>query len=72
MKKNLQIQVAERLRAVLEEKGLKQQDLVNSTGMTKSYISQIMHGSVNLTLETVETLESALKTHIIIVAKKPT
>jgi transcriptional regulator with XRE-family HTH domain len=65
MKKNLKIQVAQRISAILEEKGLKQQDLVESTGMTKSYVSQIMHGTVNLTLETIELLEKALKAPIV-------
>jgi transcriptional regulator with XRE-family HTH domain len=54
MRKPLQKQVAERIKDILTEKGLRQQDLANETGMTKSYISQILHGTVNLTLETVE------------------
>ena len=65
MKKPLQKQVAERISAVLDEKGLKQQDLADSTGMTKSYISQILHGTVNLTLETIEAIEKALKAPIV-------
>jgi transcriptional regulator with XRE-family HTH domain len=65
MKKPLQKQVAERISAVLEEKGLKQQDLADSTGMTKSYVSQILHGTVNLTLETIELIEKALKAPIV-------
>jgi transcriptional regulator with XRE-family HTH domain len=69
MKKPLQKQVADRIKDVLTEKGLKQQDLANSTGMTKSYISQILHGTVNLTLETVEMIESALKTPILVCPK---
>jgi transcriptional regulator with XRE-family HTH domain len=69
MKKPLQKQVAERIATVLEEKGLKQQDLVQSTGMSKSYISQILHGTVNLTLETIELLEQALKAPIVVCPK---
>jgi transcriptional regulator with XRE-family HTH domain len=65
MNKPLKIQVAERISHVLTEKGLKQQDLANSAGMTKSYVSQILHGTVNLTLETVEQIEQALKTRIL-------
>lgn len=69
MKKPLQRQVADRIRDVLTEKGLKQQDLADSTGMTKSYISQILHGTVNLTLETVEQMEQALKAPILVCPK---
>ena len=65
MAKPLQRQVGDRIAQILREKGLRQQDLVKSTGLSKSYISLILHGNVNLTLETIETLEKALKTHII-------
>ncbi|MDP4198669.1 MAG: helix-turn-helix transcriptional regulator [Bacteroidota bacterium] len=69
MKKPLQKQVAERISDVLHEKGLRQQDLADQTGMTKSYVSQIMHGTVNLTLETIELIESALKAPIVVCPK---
>lgn len=69
MKKPLQKQVAERISDVLHEKGLRQQDLADQTGMTKSYVSQIMHGTVNLTLETIELIEQALKAPIVVCPK---
>jgi len=69
MKKPLQKQVAERIKGILTEKGLRQQDLANETGMTKSYVSQILHGTVNLTLETVELIENALKSPILVCPK---
>ncbi|HWF45208.1 MAG TPA: helix-turn-helix transcriptional regulator [Candidatus Kapabacteria bacterium] len=69
MKKPLQKQVAERIKDVLQEKGLRQQDLADQTGMSKSYISQILHGTVNLTLETVEEIQRALNAPIVICPK---
>ena len=65
MKKSLQVQIGERIKAILEEKGLKQQELANSAGMTKSYLSRIIHGTENVTVQTVENLEKALKQPII-------
>lgn len=69
MEKNLRSQIADRIRNILEEKGLKQQELADSAGMTKSYLSRIMHGTINPTLETIEVLEKALKSPILKVAK---
>ena len=69
MKKPLQILIGERIKAILEEKGLKQQELADSAGMTKSYLSRVIHGTENITVKTIETLEKALKTPIIIVGK---
>jgi transcriptional regulator with XRE-family HTH domain len=65
MVKPLKVQIAERLRAILTEKDWKQQDLVRATGFTKSYVSLILSAEKNLTLETIEKLETALKTPII-------
>ena len=65
MKRTLREQIAERIAIILQERGMRQQDLADATGMSKSYISQIMHGTVNLTLESIELLESVLKTPII-------
>ncbi len=65
MKKALKLQVAERIREILLKKGWKQQNLADEADMTKSYLSQIMHGTVNPTLETIEILEKALKEPIL-------
>lgn len=70
MNKDLKTQIAERISVVLEQKGLKQQDLADSTGMTKSYISQIMHGTVNLTVETIGILEKALGEKVVQIPPK--
>lgn len=65
MEKTLRLQIAEKILRILEEKGLKQQELADSADMTKSYLSRILHGSINLTIDTIEKLEKALKMPII-------
>ena len=67
MENTLRTQISQRIKAVLKEKGLKQQELADSAGMSKSYLSRILHGTINPTIETIEQLEKALKTHIIII-----
>lgn len=58
-------QIADKIREILVKKGLKQQYLADKTGMSKAYISHILSGEVNLTLESIEALERALKKKII-------
>lgn len=58
-------QIADRIREILAKRGLKQQYLADTTGMSKAYISHILSGEVNLTLETIEALETVLKDKII-------
>jgi transcriptional regulator with XRE-family HTH domain len=65
MVKSLQLQIAKRIREILDKKGWKQQRLADESGLTKAYVSKIMSGSLNLTLDTVKTLERALKEKII-------
>ena len=65
MAETLQLQIAERIREILDKKGWKQQYLADKSGLTKAYISRIMSGSLNLTLDTIETLERALNEKII-------
>ena len=57
--------IADRIREILAKKGLKQQYLADATGMSKAYISHILSAEVNLTLESIEALERALKEKII-------
>jgi transcriptional regulator with XRE-family HTH domain len=71
MAKSLKIEVADRIKEILEKKGWKQADLVRETGFTKARISLILSGDRNLTLETVEILQKALKTPILKVASYP-
>jgi len=69
MRKTLRLQVADRIYEILDEKGLKQQELADKAGMTKSYLSRILHGTINLTVDTIEILEKALKSPIIFLKK---
>jgi transcriptional regulator with XRE-family HTH domain len=62
---SLRMQVAARIREVLEEKGWTQQDLANESGLTKAYVSLLINGKLNLTLDTVDTLQKALGTQIL-------
>ena len=63
--KQLKNGISERIKAILEEKDWYQQELVDRVGTNKSNISQILHGNVNLTLETIVALEEALGEKII-------
>ncbi len=63
--KSLQLQIAKKVRKILDKKGWKQQHLADESGLTKAYVSKILAGSLNLTLETINTLEKALKEKII-------
>ena len=67
MGNTLRNQISQRIKAILKEKGLKQQELAHLAGMSKSYLSRILHGTINPTIETIEQLEKALQTHIIII-----
>ncbi len=58
MKKNLRLQIADRIREILTEKGLKQQELADRADMTKSYLSRILSGSINLTVDTLKSLKN--------------
>jgi transcriptional regulator with XRE-family HTH domain len=72
MPNSLKKQVADRIREILKERGLKQQDLVKASGYSKSYISLVLSAHINLTLETVEILARALKTPILKTTEGPT
>ena len=63
--KQLKNGISDRIKAILEEKDWYQQELVDRVGTNKSNISQILHGNVNLTLETIVALEEALGKKII-------
>jgi transcriptional regulator with XRE-family HTH domain len=69
MLKSLQLQIADRIREILDKKGWKQQHLADKSGLTKAYISKIMSGSLNLTLDTIATLEKALGEKIMNIRK---
>jgi len=65
MNGKLQKQVIDRIKAILKEKKWKPADLARETGFSKGYISLALSGQKNMTLESIERLENALKTPII-------
>lgn len=69
MAKPLKIQVADRIIAILKEKGWKQADLARESGFHKGYISLVLSAQKNLTLETIEILEKALGSKIVKIDK---
>jgi transcriptional regulator with XRE-family HTH domain len=71
-KSTLRERVANEIRTILKEKQWTQQDLANASGYGKSYISEILAGKINLTLDTVGILEDALKTPILKFPEKQT
>ena len=68
--KTLQILIGENIRKILEEKGMKQQELVERSGLTKSYISLVLSGKINVTAETIGILERALGETILKIPSK--
>lgn len=63
--KQLKNGISERIKEILEEKDWFQQQLADAIGTNKANISNILHGKVNLTLETIVALEEALGEKIV-------
>ena len=61
--------ISERIASILKEKDWSNNQLGRESGLPKSFISTIMSGEANLTLETIAKLENALETPIIRVLK---
>lgn len=61
--------IALRVRRVLDEKGWSQQNLADAMQVNKSYISKVLAGEQNMTLEGITSLEKALKERIIEIVK---
>ena len=61
--------IALRVRHVLEEKGWSQQNLADAMQVNKSYISKVLVGEQNMTLEGITSLEKALNEQIIEIRK---
>lgn len=70
MEITLRMQVAIRIREILEEKGWSQQDLANKSRLTKAYVSLLINAKLNLTLDTVDTLQKALGVPILVAPSK--
>lgn len=62
-----QSQIAGQITHLLKVKKWKQRDLASSTGLRESYISRVLAGEANLTLETITKLEAAFDTDVIVV-----
>lgn len=62
-------QIASRIRALLDQKGWSQQQLADAMGVNKSYVSKILSGEQNMTLEGISSIEKALGERIVDVLK---
>lgn len=56
----LSVSVAQHIRQVMKQKGLRQRDLAQILGKSQALVSKWVSGSVNFTLETVHLFEQAL------------
>jgi transcriptional regulator with XRE-family HTH domain len=58
------LSVTEELWAAMERRGINQQQLANLIGSGKSYVSQLLNGSRNMTLRTFSDLAEALDQYV--------
>lgn len=54
------LEITEKVVSALKEQGMSKQELASRLGVTPQYVSKIIHGGENLTLETISKLEAAL------------
>jgi len=54
------LEITGKVVSALKEKGVSKQELASRLGVTPQYVSKIVHGGENLTLETISKLEEAL------------
>lgn len=54
------LEITEKVVSALKEQGISKQELASRLGVTPQYVSKIVHGGENLTLETISRLETAL------------
>jgi transcriptional regulator with XRE-family HTH domain len=57
--------VVTRIHELKDEQGLTQKELADAVGKTPSYVSRVLSGGVNLTLETIAEFEEALGAEIL-------
>ena len=60
-------EVAARIAALMSEQKLTQTDLARRAGKSKSYVSRVLSGAVNLTLKTIAEFEAALGADVVTV-----
>lgn len=58
-------EIVARIRGLLDERDLTQKELAKKLGKTPSYVSRVLGGAVNLTLQTITEFEVALEADII-------
>ena len=58
--KQYSFQIAIKARSVMAQKGITQKQLAEAMGCTQQYVSLILKGNLNLTLETISKLEKSL------------
>ena len=69
---NKMLDVADRIHALLEQKGMSQKDLTVALHKSESEISKWLSGTHNLELKTVIRIEEALNEDILVVPQRPT
>ena len=62
--------IALRIRLILDDKGWTQQQLADAMEVNKSYVSKILAGEQNMTLEGITSIEKALNSTIIEIKKQ--
>ncbi|MCF6408041.1 helix-turn-helix domain-containing protein [Chitinophaga filiformis] len=65
----MSLEVADRIHAILEKKGMSHKDLAQALGKSESEISKWMRGTHNFTFETIAKINMALGTKLIYVPK---
>ena len=68
---NKMLDVADRIHALLEQKGMSQKDLAAALHKSESEISKWLSGTHNLELKTVIRIEEALNEDILVVPQRP-
>jgi plasmid maintenance system antidote protein VapI len=70
MGKPLKIRIGERIKDILIDLQMSQGVLAKKSNIHPTYISEIIHGSANLTLDTISKIEKALSTKLIDLTKR--
>jgi transcriptional regulator with XRE-family HTH domain len=65
----MSLEVADRIHAILEKKGMSHKDLAQALGKSESEISKWMRGTHNFTFETIAKINMALGTKLIYVPR---
>ena len=58
-------EIADGLREVIEETGLTKGELAGRFGVHKTYLSRLLAGSINLTVDALDKMEKSVKTKIL-------